>query len=86
MEGVQIFLAVMACSSDLLICDDLSDPRGFRDMAACQVARAEVLDHSNTRNSARSQIFARCRYVLVDATRAADSPMTVGHANGLAAW
>ena len=66
MAGLWIFLVVMACTNDVLTCDDLSERTAYRDMDACQAARAVTLEQDTGHLATRPRLFARCQYVLID--------------------
>jgi hypothetical protein len=86
MDGLWIFLVVMACANDVLICDDLSERTAYRDMDACQAARAATLEQDNWHLAARSRLFARCQYVLIDPPSVKDASAIAGSPASRLAW
>lgn len=69
MEAISIFLVVMSCSSDALVCEDLSRAEPYPDMATCHAARERALRPPSSPTAAERMLLARCQYVLVESTR-----------------
>ncbi len=64
MEAIRIFLVVMSCSPDALICENVSESVAYADIPACHAARARVLEGGSGMRRPDRMIMARCQYVL----------------------
>jgi hypothetical protein len=73
MEGINIFLVVMACSGDALTCRDLSGHAPYPDMNQCQAERSEILASNLGWPGSDDLIFAQCQYVLAEVNRASQT-------------
>jgi hypothetical protein len=70
MDGINIFLVVMACSGDALTCNDLSRLAPYPDMNQCQTERSEILASNLGWPGSDGLIFAQCQYVPAGVNRA----------------
>ena len=74
MESIKIFLVVMSCSPDALLCENVSDSVAYADIPACHAARARVLGAATRTPGPGRMIMARCRYVLAKEPPSREGP------------
>ena len=73
MEAIKIFLVVMSCSPDGLLCRDLSQRAAFNDLDACHAERVATLREMRHAPGDRL-VLARCQYVLVEPPKGHSGP------------
>ena len=58
---------LVACSPDLLICQDISDQtRHYAEIEVCQAALTREIDRHRARLTSRPNVMAKCGYILVE--------------------
>ena len=65
MAGIVAVAFLVACGTDLLVCEDLpARPDRFADMEACRAALPALIRHPKAQDSALPVLMGKCRLMI----------------------